>query len=156
VNRPTRSVETIPCKLTVKEIIAKSQEQQSHLAKINELEKEAKGMAKYYKGEIEKAEKSVIFLSDQISTGREYREVECSITYDFDSKKEKVYRRVDTGETVRVVPISEFELQEELNFRAEEEAEGNTDEDPNGPDEHPESDTPYSEDENSEGDTEAA
>ena len=78
-------------------------------------------VAKRYKSEIETCKAEVARLRDQISTGKEYKDVECMIQYDFEVKKEKVYIRKDTGEMVRMIPLTERELQEELDLRADDE-----------------------------------
>lgn len=123
MQRQTRSVDPLPCKLTVEELIQKGVELCDMHTKAEQLEKEFDGIKKHYKSQIEDAEKKVLEMRDQIQTRREYRQVECSIAYDFDDKKKKVYYRNDTGEIVREVPISEHELQEELKLREEAESE---------------------------------
>lgn len=111
MQRPVRSVEVLACVLTNEEKIKKSQEMCNAHQKIDELELDLEGIKKRFKSDIEGNEKIVLELRQQISTGKEYREVECSIVWEFDKKK-KIYVRNDTAETVREVPISEHELQE--------------------------------------------
>jgi hypothetical protein len=109
--RPVRSVEVLPCILTDDEKIAKSQEMCSALSKVDSLELDLEGIKKRYKSDMETYEKIALDLRQQVSTGKQYKEVECSIVWDFDKKK-KIYVRNDTGEVVHDVPISEYELQE--------------------------------------------
>ena len=122
MKRQTRAVETLPCKLTTEELLQKGVAIADAHAKMAELEKELDGIKKHFKAEIETCEKDIQKLGTQLQTGKEYREVECSITYDFDDKKIKTYIRKDTGEIVHEYPVSESDLQEELRFREELEA----------------------------------
>lgn len=109
--RPTRSVETLSCRLSNDELLSKSDEIANVLSEIDSKEDEISGLKKFYKSEVEKLDQRKNILKDQISTKRAYREVECSIEYNFD-KKIKMFVRMDTGEIVREVPIAEHECQE--------------------------------------------
>jgi hypothetical protein len=129
VKRPVRAVETLPCKLTTDELLQKGVAIADAHAKMAELEKGLDGIKKHFKAEIETCEKDIQKLGTQLQTGKEYRDVECSITYDFDDKKIKTYTRNDTGEVVHEYPISETDLQEELKFREEVERAKNEGED---------------------------
>jgi hypothetical protein len=120
MQRPVRSVEVLPCILTDEEKITKAQEMCNAHQKIDELELDLEGIKKQFKSDIEKLEKVALDLRQQVSTGKQYKDVECSIVWDFDEKK-KVYVRNDTGEVVRETPISEHELQEYSKELAEEE-----------------------------------
>ena len=54
-------------------------------------------------------------LSLKISTGQEYRNVECEITLD-EIERKKIICRTDTGEIVETVKLTTEDLQTELEF----------------------------------------
>ncbi len=55
-------------------------------------------------------------LTTKISTGKEFRDVECEIVWDF-KKREKTWKRKDAKEVVRTARITDEELQEEIRFQ---------------------------------------
>jgi protease II len=67
------------------------------------------------KGEIETFNARINALSNKLTCGKELRQVECAIVYNWD-KKEKAWIRIDTGEIIRTDTISEEELQEEAKL----------------------------------------
>lgn len=121
--REDRVVELLSCKLSIEEVIEKADRQNSALARIAELEGELDGLKKHYNSEIKKSEAEVEVLRDQISARREMREVECIVSFDFETTKKKTKVRTDTGEVVCVSPILPSELQEELELKGRIEAE---------------------------------
>lgn len=54
-------------------------------------------------------------LSLKISTGQEYRDIECEITFDEPARK-KIICRTDTGEVVETVKLATEDFQTELEF----------------------------------------
>jgi len=54
-------------------------------------------------------------LSLKISTGKEYRDVDCEITFDQKALK-KIIHRVDTGEIIERVKMTTEDFQTELEF----------------------------------------
>lgn len=70
-------------------------------------------VSKQIRAEIAEYDAKVQGLGSKLQSGYEYREVDCTITYDF-TKKVKEWKRVDTGTVVKTGTISEEEAQEEL------------------------------------------
>lgn len=66
------------------------------------------------KAEIAECEATISRLSEIVNNGYEYREVECRIHYDWESKT-KTWFRADTGEIEKTSIISESEMQEYLD-----------------------------------------
>lgn len=102
--RPTRTVETLGCKLTNDELLEKGDRLSNILTEI----------------ENRLAEKNI--LKDQVLSKKEYREVECSIEYDWEKKVKRVIR-TDNYVVVREAPINEFEIQEYMKELEENESE---------------------------------
>lgn len=59
--------------------------------------------------EITGHEAKINLLADKINTGREYREVECEIKFDWEEKT-KSWVRKDTGEVAKVENMTEDEI----------------------------------------------
>lgn len=81
------------------------------------LEADLKTYQTQKKAEIESRNGIIALMSEKVSSGKEYREVKCSVVYDWD-RKEKFYIRQDTGEEIRSDIITERELQEEAELNA--------------------------------------
>ena len=72
-----------------------------------------KSASTQFKAQIAGHEAKINLLAEKLSTGREYREVECDVVKDF-KKKIKNYIRKDTGAVARTDELSESDLQTEL------------------------------------------
>ncbi len=120
MSRKEREVLTLSCKLNQKELREKSIEHADKLNEIDQLNKEMDDYKKGVKGQIAKLESEENILRDQVASGRVYRPVECTIFWDWEKKK-KTWRRTDTNEFVKEEPVTEYELQEEMKLREEQE-----------------------------------
>ena len=95
--------------LTISKELAKANQD---LAKIANQKKEVNASL----GAQKKMSEAIIEdLSLKISTGQEYRDVECEITFD-ESDRKKFVCRLDTGEIVETVKLTTEDLQTELAF----------------------------------------
>lgn len=80
-----------------------------------EAEADLKAVSTQIKSKVAECEAKIQQLSSKLSCGYEYREVDCSIVYDFPAKVKR-WERVDNKEVVKTVPISDEELQEEAEL----------------------------------------
>lgn len=78
-------------------------------------EENLKSVSTQIKSEITAAEAKINKYAEMVNSRKEFRDVECRIEWDFTAKV-KTYIRVDTNAIVKVVPISESELQEEIEI----------------------------------------
>ena len=79
------------------------------------MEDQKRSFTKQIGAELEACSAQINLLSDKVSTGKEYRDIECAIEYDWE-RKEKAIVRIDTGDVVSTDIIKEDELQEHLNL----------------------------------------
>jgi hypothetical protein len=114
--RPTKELRKLSCILTDAECVKCSQQLTDEM---DAIDREESDLAEYKKGygfRIEQITGRMNELRTKIGTGREFRDVECSIEWDF-TKKKKIVTRKDTKEVVSTTPISEEECQEELKLK---------------------------------------
>lgn len=78
------------------------------------LDEQAKATANDFKERIGGFAANVRVLSHIVSRGEEIRDVECTVRFGVPDKKHKTIVRDDTGETVAVEEMNEFDLQPEL------------------------------------------
>ena len=115
--RKTREKLNLECVLTDQEKLAYSKQFAENHSKKQRAEDALKSFTTQKKAEIAGLEAQVNLMADKINTGREYREVECSIMWDWD-RKVKEWTRTDTFEVCKEDIISEYELQEEAELQA--------------------------------------
>lgn len=113
--RKTECTLTLECQLTDGEKINYSKELSDALIKIRGLENTLKSFQVQAKAEITCAEEQVSIYTQKISTGKEFREIKCSILYSFENLLKTIVR-ADTGEIVKVQPMTTDEAQEELKL----------------------------------------
>lgn len=99
---------------TEAELLALGKELGESQLKLRQLDDDRKMVADEWKAKISSAEAHINSLSNKTSSGYEYRDIECTVTYDDPIPGDKTLRRNDTGEIVRVFPMDENEKQEEL------------------------------------------
>lgn len=71
-------------------------------------------VADEWKAKISSEENHVNSVANKVGSGYEYRDIECTVTYDDPVAGDKTQRRNDTGEIVKIMPMDESEKQEEL------------------------------------------
>jgi hypothetical protein len=113
--RPAKEVMMLPCQLNDKEKIEYGLKQAEALQKMEEAENKKKEFDSQIKADIEKYEAAAHEIGHKLTSGKEYRDVECVIDYDF-KEKTRTWNRKDTGEEVKQDIIPEEMLQEELAF----------------------------------------
>jgi len=111
--RPAKEVMMLPCQLNDKEKIEYGLKQAEALQKMEEAENKKKEFDSQIKADIEKYEAAAHEIGHKLTSGKEYRDVECVIDYDF-KEKTRTWNRKDTGEEVKQDIIPEEMLQEEL------------------------------------------
>jgi hypothetical protein len=119
--RLKKDVRPLECILTNEEKLKYSFEMAEYLAKKTAAEARKKSFTAQIGSELAECEEHLSLLGNKIRTGREFRDVECSITYDWD-RKVKTWTRNDTNEIVKEDIITEHELQEEAELNAKKES----------------------------------
>jgi len=103
-------MQTLPCILSREELEDRSRRLASAVQSQAELEKEKKAINDQLKARDTALESEITNMSGQITTGKEYRMVECE--WEFDWKKGVKYlRRTDTYEELENKKITENERQ---------------------------------------------
>ena len=105
----------LPVPLTEEELKQRGKDLAKTHQDIGEIERHKKEINDDFKAKISALEASTSSLSRAISNGYEYREVECEWAF-FWEKGEKHMVRLDTGETVEIRKISDFERQDRLHL----------------------------------------
>lgn len=103
-------VQTLPCVLTREELEDRSKRLAAAVQAQNELEKEKKSINDQLKARDAVLVAEITNMSGQITTGKEYRPVECKWEYNWDAGW-KYLTRTDNDETIERMRISEDERQ---------------------------------------------
>jgi len=111
MQRPSKETLEIECVLTKDEKLAYSEKLAHANQNLYSLENKKKAYNTQIKAEMEKSEAEVAYLSQAIGSGKEYREIECRIEYDWDDNK-MFWIRIDTGEPVKDARIPDDLRQE--------------------------------------------
>ena len=117
--RESKRYEQLECVLSDDELKVYSKSMAEAFKSKEKVEAELQAFKSKKKGEVEAYDALVKDMSYKISSGKEFRKVECRVNYDWDNK-EKIIARIDTGEIVDIEIISEHELQEEAELNAKE------------------------------------
>jgi len=116
--RKTKEKLTLECILTDQEKLVYSKQLAENLSKKQRAEDTLKSFKTQKTAEITGLDAEINLKVDKINSGREYRDVECAIFWDWD-RKVKVWTRTDTGEVAKEDIIEEHEWQEEAELQAE-------------------------------------
>lgn len=111
--RKEKSVEKLECILSDPDKLNYSKKLSDAITNVRNLENGLKSFTIQTKAEIQVNEEQITLLATALSTGKEYRDVNCKIVYNLDSA-EKSWIRLDTGEVVKTETMTAEELQEEL------------------------------------------
>ena len=101
----------LECILNDTEKLAYSKDLGENITLKTRSEESLKSFQTQKKAEIAGHEAKINLLADKINTGREYREVECKIEFDWDEKV-KSWVRKDTGANVKTERMSDEEISE--------------------------------------------
>jgi hypothetical protein len=113
--RKEKDLLNLECVLTDSERLAYSKELADSIGKKHRSEDGLKSFMAQAKAEISGFDASINLLSEKLSTGREYRKVECRVEWNFE-RKTKRWTRVDTFEVCKEDLMSEKECQEEMDI----------------------------------------
>lgn len=108
--RETRNLKTV---LTAEELASAAEELAQSTQAADRLEEEKKSMVSEFKARIEEAVARRNKFANIVSTKSEYRQVDCEIVLDYDTKRVTV-TRLDSGEVVTERAMFEEELQRKL------------------------------------------
>lgn len=110
----------LECVLTDGEMLTYSKKRSEHLQNKNRVEYEVKSAVATGKAKIAEHDDAINEIADKLRTGKERRQVECKIVYDWD-KKTREWIREDTGECAQNDIIPEDDLQEHFKMMDTEE-----------------------------------
>lgn len=110
---------TLPCILTDAEKLNYGQEQAIALQRLEEAEARKQEFNSQIKADIEKHEARAHEIGHKLTSGKEYRDVECKIERNWEEKTRR-WIRTDTGEIAKEDIIPERELQEDMELNQEE------------------------------------
>lgn len=96
------------------ELIALGKELGECQLNLRRLDDDRKMVADEWKAKISSAEGHINSLSNKVSSGYEYRDIECTVTMNTPHPGDKTVTRNDTGAMVKIMPMDESEKQDEL------------------------------------------
>lgn len=102
--------EELKCIFTREEKEELSQKMAQTIEDIGKIELEKKQAQKKFDSQIAAANREIHDLARKVKDGYELRDVEGTITYNYENKM-KVYKRLDTGEEYKKIPMSINEQQ---------------------------------------------
>ncbi len=105
----------LPCALTNDEKLSYGLEMATEQQRVLEAEGRKQSFNSSIKAEIETHEARAHEIGNKLTSGKEYRDVECTIERDWDAKTRR-WIRSDTGEIAKEDIIPESEIQEELEL----------------------------------------
>jgi hypothetical protein len=117
--RQQRDTLMVPVSLTEDELLVYGMQLAAERPKEELLDNELKQFADQVKANKTKIRARIADLSNRINQKKEMRQVECTIRYDF-TRKEKLWINPTTGEILKREPISQAELQEEMELETPE------------------------------------
>jgi hypothetical protein len=103
----------LPCELTDDQKIKYGVDMATEWDRVSEAEGKKQAFNSAIKAEIEEHESRAKAIGIKLTSGKEYRDIECVIKRNWEEKA-RVWIRTDTLEAVKQDIIPEFELQEEL------------------------------------------
>jgi hypothetical protein len=123
MNRITSTKRSLRYTFTDEEKLSMAKESAEINKSIALLEDDKKSAMSSFKSQIDEKEARRMRLSNCISDGTEFRDIDCEIKYNSPSDGVKQVVRKDTGEVVEAEPMTQQELQEELEFKEKQELE---------------------------------
>jgi hypothetical protein len=116
--RKTREIISLPCVLTEEDILRYTKDRSEHYGKMKAAQNTLDAYKKQVNSEIATHEAKIDLLEGKLSSGKEFRDIECDIVYDW-KKQVKIWVRKDTGEHVKDDIITEYECQEQAKLESE-------------------------------------
>ncbi len=105
---------SLRCEFTSEELDSKGQALSATMLRYDEVEEEKKAATATYREQLSDLRGEMRRLSKQIKTKGEDRPVECLAKFHSPNVGEKTIVRLDTGEVVRIEPMTDDERQENL------------------------------------------
>lgn len=105
----------LECVLTDSEVLTYSRTMAEEISRKQHMENQKASYTKQMTAEIATHEAKIAVLSEKVKNGKEWRDVECRVIYDWDNKT-RAWIRNDTGEIAKTDIIPEEDLQEEMNL----------------------------------------
>jgi hypothetical protein len=106
----------LPCILSNDEKLTYGLEMATEQQRVIECEGRKQSFNSSIKAEIETHETRAHEIGNKLTSGKEYRDVECKIERDWETKVRR-WVRLDTGEIAKEDIIPEYELQEEMELQ---------------------------------------
>ena len=106
--------EKLPCELMPSERASKSDELAREVKRNGELEAQKKLLVARFGKDIKASDQRIAELAEEVRTGIEYREVQCSERVGYPANVVEMIWRHDTGEVFRKRPLSPDEKQADL------------------------------------------
>jgi len=111
MKRPDKENLTLECQLTDTEKLAYSKKLAYANQRLYHLEDQKKAYNSQIKSDMEKSGSEISYLSQAIDSGKEYRDIECTVEYDWIANQ-MIWIRIDTGEVAKKEIIPKEFLQE--------------------------------------------
>jgi hypothetical protein len=108
--RTRTTVEILPCRLTPDELLIAGKDASKLVHDMATLEEEKKEKMQEYAARLKGMQNQHSLLSNKVRTETEYRDVECTVTYDY-SNGWAITSRIDTGEITDRRPLRAHERQ---------------------------------------------
>ncbi len=120
--KPTKR--NLQYQFTQPELIAIGKDLGESVRNLRQLDDDFKMIRDEWKAKISAAEAHVASLSNKTASGYEFRDIDCTVTFNEPKSGYKTIRRDDNGEFVQSLPMEEREMQSELDLEARENAPG--------------------------------
>jgi len=121
---PIKVKEYLPVKFTEDELRGFSRDLARKVQELASAQDEKKAAMSQFNTRVTAAESEINDLSRKINNGYEHRNVEVEVKLHTPAAAQKTFTRVDTGEVLRVVAMTQTEMQENLPFGPAQTAEG--------------------------------
>lgn len=118
-----KTVKSLNVELTEEEFKGHAVELAKLMGERDRIESNLQSMRSQFKAQIDEATAKINRERSLVQTGREWRDVQCVMTLDYDTKR-VITARQDTGEVVEDRGMYVSEMQVEMNFDGEGEGEG--------------------------------
>jgi len=105
----------LECLLTSEDIASFALESAKNISDNSKILVQKKESMNGFKSELDEIARRHRYLSDCVINEVETREVDCKIVYDWKSGKKAIIR-IDTGEVVQEMPVTDEERQENIDF----------------------------------------
>jgi len=113
--KTVKIVKSLNVELTEEEFKAHAVELAKMMSERDRIENQMQSMRSQFKAELDEATAKINRERTLVQTGREWRDIHCTVVYDYD-KKRVVTSRTDTGEVIEDRVMRLDEMQVEMDF----------------------------------------